>query len=296
MSNLSKNIKTFVSSNQRTNVSLDKVKVTDVGDEKKKFPIKDWSLVTDDEGDEPQKSSAQDVEKKELKDDPPVPGPGTLYATEGSLIQIGKQQDSVPKTAKEFMKELTSSKRILGRAESKGKMKGKKKAQTGLSRFVWEVGQHQTQFLKIAYTGTTNGSGVLSAASTLDPSGCTDWSSFATLFDEFRVVAVRFQVFPSARYLTTSIGLVATAFDNDSTATGTVDQVLQYGTSRGFIVQDDHVFSWRRPNITPSAYWVDCASPSSSAGAILVSVTGAPSSVTLLFGITTYEIEFRSRR
>lgn len=158
------------------------------------------------------------------------------------------------------------------------------------------LGQQSKAFLRIAALATSTAGGGLTSAVLLDPSGCSDWSQYAALYDEFRVHAVTVEWHPYKKYDTTLFGQVIFAFDNDSVATGTYDQTLQYGTA---ITGERSEFlkrHYKRPGMTASAYWNDCASPSGSTGAVIFAMSNGPNALAVGLVVTEYEIEFRSRR
>ena len=157
-------------------------------------------------------------------------------------------------------------------------------------------GQNVRAFLTIAASASTNGSGALSSAITMDPSGCTDWTYFSSLYDEFRVIGGKCHIYPYSPFDTTRTGNNAIAFDNDSATPGTLDQTLQYGTAKGWITPKGVQYSFKRPNITPSAYWCDCGAPSTSLGGVLIVGSLGPASLVTVVSYMTYYLEFRSRR
>lgn len=160
-------------------------------------------------------------------------------------------------------------------------------------------GQNYKTVLKIASSLASTGSSSRYGAYTFDPSGTTDWSDFNGLFDQFRVLEIKLTLSPAYRYFDT--GYIVVAGDNDdATVPTTFDSVVQYANSKTLVIGSTHdlVFEYKRPNITASAYWVDVASPTTSAGAIKLACTETTSTNArlILWAITEYVVEFRQRR
>jgi len=160
--------------------------------------------------------------------------------------------------------------------------------------------EHVKYFLKLSFGATTNGAGTFAGNTKFDPSGCTNWSSLAALFDEFRVVGAHIYLAPTAKYLASATaGYWSITGDNDSTGVlASIDENNQYNISRQFAYFENIHYHYTRPDITKDAYWVDCASPSSSLGGILLNNAAASSPIVaqVWWGTVTYEVEFRSTR
>jgi hypothetical protein len=142
---------------------------------------------------------------------------------------------------------------------------------------------------------TTAGGAVLGGVS-LDPSPSSEWSTFATLFDEFRVTSGHVKVIPTLSGMSTA-GLVTMAFDNDdATVPSSIDEVVSYQNSKLDSLSKGQIFRFKRPNITSSAYWVDVASPATSLGMVklVLALCSGSSNVAYYWG--RLEVEFRGRR
>ncbi len=169
-------------------------------------------------------------------------------------------------------------------------------------RSMKKVGQHYSTVIRVALGVASSGSAAKYGVFSFDPSSVfSDWTSFAALFDEFRMISIKLKFVPYYRYSSTDTGLIAVCGDNDSSTTpASIDTVVQYGNSMVFPVQShkDHIYHFKRPNITDSAYWVDVATPSNSLGAILYgtldSTTTNGRGIFYLFA--EMYVEFRSRR
>jgi len=142
---------------------------------------------------------------------------------------------------------------------------------------------------------TTVGGAVLGGVS-LDPSPSSEWSTFATLFDEFRVTSGQVKVVPVLSGMSTA-GLVCMAFDNDdATVPSSIDDVVCYQNSKLDSLSKGQVFRFKRPNITSSAYWVDVASPATSLGMVKLVLAVCSGSTSVAYYWGRLEVEFRGRR
>jgi hypothetical protein len=162
-----------------------------------------------------------------------------------------------------------------------------------------QKGQHYETELALLAAISSNGAAQAAGVVKFDPSGTTDWSSFSSIFDEFRVVQLDVHVAGTWKWdLNKSHGFVICAGDNDDDTTpSTGDDVAQYVNSRFHEVGSEWSYSYRRPDLTPSAYWVDVASPATSLGGIKFATSNTPVSITALYGLkAVWHIQFRSRR
>lgn len=145
-------------------------------------------------------------------------------------------------------------------------------------------------------TLVTTGSGNLLTTQTLNPSGSSEWSTFATLFDEFRVIGGVMHFEPVYAGSATT-GMICASFDNDdATAPSSIDDVLCYQNSSLCSFHKGLRYSFKRPNITPSAYWVDVASPANSVGSVKYVLGYTTASVTIGYYSIRLSVEFRGRR
>lgn len=165
----------------------------------------------------------------------------------------------------------------------------------GLSTSLKGSGYIKTS-LTVINSLTMNGSGAYLAYISMDPSAQSEWSTYAALFDEFRIVTTAVHFIPVYAGSSTAGSLIV-AYDNDSLVTpGSQTDVITYQNYKCDALYKGLTYLVRRPNVTSSAYWVDVASPSSSSGSVLYSIGySSPSTVTCQV-ITTYHVEFRGRR
>ncbi len=158
---------------------------------------------------------------------------------------------------------------------------------------------HYTIRLVVTGALAADGSGAIATSLGLNPSTYSEWTSVAALFDEFRVLSGTFHFTPTNRYNRASTDVVRAidvSFDNDSTPTLTsYNDAAEYANVEMKALSDPFVYSFRRPNITPSAYWTDVGTPSGSAGGVILYSNGNTAS--LAAGIYMQEIfvEFRGR-
>jgi len=149
--------------------------------------------------------------------------------------------------------------------------------------------------LQLSGTLTLNGSGALLAAPVMDPSSSGEWSSWATLFDEFRVLSAVFRVVPVLGSATK--GLLAVAFDNDDvTAPTTIDEILSYQNHKLVPLYKGLSYKAVRPNVTSSAYWTDVASPSTQPGSVKMVIAVGDASTGSSYYSMQQTVEFRGRR
>lgn len=159
-----------------------------------------------------------------------------------------------------------------------------------------------------AATLSSNGAGIINTTISMDPSTVTgtDWADYSSTYDEFRVVGCAIDLVSLFQNsITAANNLLVLAFDNDSsTAMTSYTGALQYSTSRASSVIFQHSGgrvlqqTWWRPTAgaeTP-VLWSDVATPSSSAGAILLYAESLNLSAAYLAVSIKLFVEFRGRR
>jgi hypothetical protein len=126
-----------------------------------------------------------------------------------------------------------------------------------------------------------------------------DWASFATLYDEFRVLGLRLHYQPRSRYTQASLG-INVYYDNDNTAVtpSSNNIAASYANSRFLNTSSpwtyDGIFSFTRDG--PEA-WQNTSNPSSQLG--MVGIFQSQSfGGTINAGdyVSEYIVEFRGRR
>jgi len=168
--------------------------------------------------------------------------------------------------------------------------------------------------VRLVGTGSISSSaiGVLNAVIGLNPSSAPDWGSYSTIYDEFRVMAVRISLVSEQQFSLTALnGLVGVAYDNDdSVALTSIGAVLAYDTAQMMAAVFTHNangrenydtlnrFSWSRPTtgVATSVVWIDVASPGSITGSIKFYGTGLTNSISYYQFALEYFCEFRGRR
>jgi hypothetical protein len=160
--------------------------------------------------------------------------------------------------------------------------------------------------LSIQGTISSSAGGIMSGAFAMDPSGSSEWASFAGIYDQFRVLGGVLNLCPITANGNSSFqnAICRFAFDNDSSATPTT-----YGQIMDFAEVTDTLGTWtsgvikripfRRPfrNGVPQSQfnWYDEASPSASPGGLKYYGSGFSNSITYWSYILDYVVEFQMR-
>jgi len=167
--------------------------------------------------------------------------------------------------------------------------------------------QHlSTQRLVVSNNVTTTVGGIINNTFPMNPSGTSEWSTFATIYDEFRVLAVRITLVSLQQFsVTNANAMLFVVFDNDdSNALGSNTAALSYDTCRVASAVMTHSggrpFSamWARPTAGKNTAipWVDIGSPAGSIGSIKLFSSGLAASVGYLQYSIEYFTEYRGRR
>ncbi len=156
-------------------------------------------------------------------------------------------------------------------------------------------------FLRNATSGVSSSSSVVTVTLALnDPSGATDWTSLAGLFDLYRVRAFHFTWIPAqAAGGTDTVRPIYLAVDYDSSSIGatTADQMLQRGTTRIYNINQPFKHTIRMPLMTEAnvpAGWCDVATPLAQ-GVMQILSTGLATAAAYGSYITEFDVEFKSR-
>ncbi len=161
------------------------------------------------------------------------------------------------------------------------------------------AGHHYTIRLVVTGALAADGSGTVATTLGLNPSTYSEWSSVAALFDEFRVITGKFHFTPTNRYNRASTDVVRAVdvvFDNDSAPTlASYNDAAEYANVKQEGQSDPYVYAFRRPNITPSAYWTDVSSPANSLGSVALYSAGNTNSIALGIYMMEIFVEFRGR-
>jgi hypothetical protein len=158
--------------------------------------------------------------------------------------------------------------------------------------------------LVLVGTITSTPAGSINTVFSMNPSAATDWTSVATLYDEFRVVGCRLRlVSRTQNTVTLGSNAVLIAFDNDdSTAYSNYAEASEYQNvhmipslfNNG--VTYDFKFSRPSSGKETSLSWADIGTPSGSLGAVKMwadSITASTNYFTYMF---EWAIEFRGQR
>jgi hypothetical protein len=162
-----------------------------------------------------------------------------------------------------------------------------------------QIGQHYTTWLNVTGTLTSSAGGLYDGAIPFDPSGYTDWTDFAVIFDEYRMVSTELLMCVYVDGTTNFTGAIIVAPDNDSvSAPGSLGGITEY--------QDCHLLSstsrvtsryrFHRPDLTASAYWTDVQSPNTTTcGAWKFNGAGFSASQPVFRYLHKMKVEFRMR-
>lgn len=152
---------------------------------------------------------------------------------------------------------------------------------------------------------SSNGATVVDARLSMDPSSSGDWASYASIYDEFRVVGVGYQFVSTQQYSVTTINQpIAVVFDNDdSTALTSYNAAMEYPSCRltSAVFQSTaectHVaYTWMRPTSGTPIPWVDVGAPSGSLGSIKFYGDSLSVGTQYFSGVQVWFVEFRGRR
>ncbi len=160
----------------------------------------------------------------------------------------------------------------------------------------------------LTLTGTisSDGSGTISQALTMDPSGANDWGLISNYYDEFRVIGVRIKLVSLQQFsVTAKNALLCAVFDNDSSSLLTFTTATQYANKvyipAVFTHNNGRVWThtFQRPSSLSSPIpWVDVGTSSGSAGSFQIVSAAAALSVSTNYYNYAIEwmIEARGRR
>lgn len=105
---------------------------------------------------------------------------------------------------------------------------------------------------------TSSGAGAISNVSSDNPSGCVDWGSFASLWDEYRVLGLTLFFEPYNKYnqpTTTIVGPIFTIIDrDDATALTTEAQMLEFESLKVFNLANRFKRSVRMASIEDASF------------------------------------------
>lgn len=139
---------------------------------------------------------------------------------------------------------------------------------------------------------------------TMDPSGSAEWSSFALVYDQFRVLGGQLHLCSMVPNSVVGSGLIRFAFDNDSTTTpASYADVMGYSEitdipavwSSGAV----RTVSFKRPMVKgvpqTGSIWYNETSPSSSPGALKYYGQGLTGTTTYWNYVLDLLVEFQMR-
>lgn len=130
-----------------------------------------------------------------------------------------------------------------------------------------------------------------------DPSGAQDWSSFAAIFDLFRVVAIKLKMEGRHPSVAAGMGYFALAFDANSTPTPALATMLDYDNFKLCSMARQVNYTARYPMLNGSlasnqTNFISTAAPSGMLGSVMVFGATLPVSLVAAQVLIEYEIEF----
>jgi hypothetical protein len=114
---------------------------------------------------------------------------------------------------------------------------------------------------------TSSAGGVVSNVFTTNPNTAINWSSFAGIYDEYRVLALHIEYLPSNRYNKSNATLVAPGYiviDTDDTGAITVRNDAATYTSKKFVSLEMPWSMTYRMSTTENSQFITTASPIST--------------------------------
>ncbi len=139
----------------------------------------------------------------------------------------------------------------------------------------------------------------------MDPSSSAEWSSYALLYDQFRVIGGQMKLASAvANNSAAANTLVRFAFDNDSnSAPASYGSVLQFSEVTdvpAIFANGIRTVNFKRPEIRgiqqiENATWINEATPSASLGGLKFYGSGATASTTYWTYVVDFLVQFQMR-
>jgi len=195
---------------------------------------------------------------------------------------------------------------------------GKQKKQTSqivkIERlFAPSTDNQRIEKVRLVYNSTLSSTvgGFIIGTLSMNPNAGSEWSSYAALYDEFRVRGIRISLISSQQYsVTAKNGTVRIVFDNDdSVALTSLSAALEYDTCQIIPSVFSHVvktenkspalqLAWARPTAgkATAINWIDVATPATSPGSIKIYSDAVTVSTQYFEYVLEFFCEFRGRR
>jgi hypothetical protein len=130
-----------------------------------------------------------------------------------------------------------------------------------------------------------------------NPTGCTNWSSYASGWDQYRVLASRLHYVPSNKYgKTSSLPICVPGFlviDRDSNAPLTgYSESAGYASHKFVSLEEEFVGEWKMATIEEAVFVTTASSPTND-GAFLLFWSGLTVSTEYGRIVTQYRVQFR---
>jgi len=153
--------------------------------------------------------------------------------------------------------------------------------------------------LKRAFQVTTNLSGLYASTQTYDPSGCDNWTEYSTIFEEYRVLGIRYEYYPTFTVNTTGVGggLMVNSIIHayTSPSPGNITEAYSYGDSRVGNVFKPFVREWKMSEVG-EAEFVKTSSTASDQYTFMVYIDQGGASIAYGVVFCNYLVQFRTLR
>lgn len=147
---------------------------------------------------------------------------------------------------------------------------------------------------------TTNGSGQFSSSQTNDPSGSDNWNEYKGIFEEYRVLGIRFEYCPNFTVNSAAVGgglLVHSILHTETApAPSNISEAYSYGDARCGSVFKPFVREWKMSNVDEST-WYDTNGPTGpNIRSFMIYVDQAGATIGYGVVFVTALVQFRSTR
>ncbi len=153
--------------------------------------------------------------------------------------------------------------------------------------------------LRRAIQVTTNGSGVYAATQTYDASALDNWTEYATIFEEFRTLGIRYEYFPTFSVNTGTVGggILCHSILHSMTAPspGNISEAYSYGDSKVGNVFRPFVREWKMSEVG-EAEWNKTSSAPTDQYTFMLYIDQAGASIAYGVVFVTQLIQFRTLR
>lgn len=149
-------------------------------------------------------------------------------------------------------------------------------------------------------SATGGPTGVTQAINNLGVSSCTDWASYASVYDEFRVLAFCVEYLPhypgGNSTVIHSAGTRFTTHSSETFVNPSVDAQIQHGDWVAIHSGERYKAEWRMNAQEEAVFATTTSLPSAVQGSIYSSMLNATSAVSYGLFINTWLVQFRGRK